>query len=133
MPSIAGYDVKQTHSIFYGGTTTNGTVTYPVLKTPFGGLTVTGVTVQALGSVAASGSNYVTFNLFNGGSVGTATTSIGTAGGTAGVADGPVAMTLTAANANTAAGDYLMFKVGRIGTITERDFALIVEWVAGQG
>ncbi len=131
--AIAGYNTRITSFVTNGGSATNGTVTYPIIKAPFGGLTVTRAVVTALGSVAASGSNYVTFNLFNSGTAGTATTAVGTVGGTAGVADGPQAFSLTTANANLAADEYISFKLGRIGTITEREYAVVIEWVGGQG
>jgi hypothetical protein len=128
---LAGYAHEITSVVVTAGSATSGTTTYPVIKAPYGGLTVKNAYVQALGSVAASGTNYVTFNLFDGGAAGTATTSIGTAGGTAGVADG--LQTMTPSTNNLDAGDVLTFKVGKIGSITEREFALIVEWVHGQG
>lgn len=129
--SIAGYNTQFTSVNVTSGSATSGTVTYPILRAPYGGLTVKGAWVTALGSVAAHGSNYVTINLFDAGAAGTATTSIGTAGGTAGIADGPQAITVSTNNLD--AGDYLNFKVGKVGSITEREFAVIVEWVRGQG
>jgi len=131
MSQLAGYNTQFTTTVVSAGSVTSGTTTYPILRAPYGGLTVKGAWVQALGSVAANGSNYVTLNLFDGGAAGTATTSIGTAGGTAGIADGPQTMTVSTNNLDS--GDYLMFKVGKIGSISEREFAVIVEWVRGQG
>jgi hypothetical protein len=128
---IAGYNSLFTEVVVSAGSATSGTTTYPVMRAPYGGLTVKGAYVTALGSVAASGSNYVTFNLFDAGLAGTATTSIGTAGGTAGVADGPNALTVSTNSLD--AGDYLNFKLGKIGSISEREFSLIVEWVRGKG
>ena len=128
---IAGYNSVITPIVVNAGSAVSGTTTFPVLRAPYGGLTVKSAYIQALGSVAASGTDYVTFNLFDGGASGTATTAVGTAGGTAGVVATPVTMTLSTNNLDE--GDYLMFKVGKIGTITEREFALIVEWVRGQG
>lgn len=129
--SIAGYNSQFTTFNTTAGSVTSGTTTHPILRAPYGGLTVKSAYVSAVGSVAANGSNYVTFNLFDGGAAGTATTSIGTAGGTAGVADGPQTMTVSTNNLDE--GDYLMFKVGKIGSITEREFSVVVEWVRGQG
>ncbi len=129
--SVAGYNTSITSLSVTGGSAASGSVTYPILKAPYGGLTVKRATVTALGSVAASGTDYITFNLFDAGTSGTATTSIGTAGGTAGVASGPQAITLSTNNLD--ADDYLNFKVGKIGTITESEYTIIVEWVRGQG
>lgn len=129
--SIAGYNSRFTTFNAMAGSATSGTTTYPILRAPFGGLTVKNAWVTALGSVAANGSNYVTFNLIDAGGAGTATTSIGTAGGTAGVADGPQALTISTNGLDE--GDYLSFKVGKIGSITERDYCIVVEWVQGQG
>lgn len=128
---LAGYNKQISQVTINAGSATSGTTTVPVIRAPYGGLTVTGAYVQAHGSVDANGSNYVTFNLLDGGAAGTATTSIGTAGGTAGVADGPQTMTVSTNNLD--AGDFLMFKVGKIGTITEREYTAIIEWVHGQG
>lgn len=131
MAQLAGYNTQLTSFNAMAGSAVSGTTTYPILRAPFGGLTVKNAWVTALGSVAASGTDYVTFNLFDAGAAGTATSSIGTAGGTAGVASGPQAMTISTNNLDS--GDYLNFKVGKIGTITERDYSIIVEWVRGQG
>jgi len=128
---LAGYNTHIAQAVVSAGSATSGTSTYTLLKAPYGGLTVKTATIHAVGSVAANGSNYVTLNLLDGGAAGTATTSIGTAGGTVGIADGPVAMTISTNNLD--AGDYLMFKVGKVGSITEREFAVVVEWVKGQG
>jgi hypothetical protein len=128
---LAGYNKEISTIIVQAGSAASGTTTIPVLIAPYGGITITRAWFQAVGSVAASGTNYVTANLFDAGAAGTATTSIGTAGGTAGVADGPIAMTVSTNNLD--AGDFLMAKVGKIGTITEREYAFVVEWVHGQG
>jgi hypothetical protein len=128
---IAGYNTRQAQVVVSAGSAASGSVTYPILKAPYGGITVKAAYVTALGSVAASGSNYVTFNLFDAGAAGTATTSIGTAGGTAGVAAGPQTITLSTNNLDS--GDWLNAKVGKIGTIAETEFVFVVEYVAGQG
>ena len=128
---IAGYGHNITSAVVTAGSAVSGTTTYPILRAPYGGLTIKNAYVTALGSVDASGSNYVTLNLLDAGAAGTATTSIGTAGGTAGIVSGPIAMTVSTNAIDS--GDYVYFKVGKIGSITEREFAVIIEWVHGQG
>lgn len=131
MSQLAGYNTQQTQVTVTAGSVTSGTTFFPVLRAPYGGLTVKGAWIGANAAVAANGSNYVTLNLMDAGTAGTATTSIGTAGGTAGVTVAPAAFTVSTNNLD--AGDYLNLKVGKIGSITENEFSVIIEWVRGQG
>lgn len=128
---LAGYNSNITTVAVTAGSVASGTSFYPVMIAPFGGLTIKNAYVAANAAVAANSSNYVTFNLTDAGAAGTATTSIGTAGGTAGVTVAPAAMTIST-NALDA-GDYVNLKVGKIGTIAENEFTVIIEWVHGQG
>lgn len=128
---LAGYGHNITQVTTTGGSVTSGTTFFPVLRAPLGGLTVKAAYVAANAAVAANGSNYVTVNLIDAGASGTATTSIGTAGGTAGVTVAPAALTVSTNNLD--AGDYLNLKIGKVGSISENEFSVIIEWVHGQG
>lgn len=115
------------------GSVAAGTTTLPVLVAPFGGATITNAYIAATTAVAADGSNYVTATLLDGGAAGTTTTAIGTAGGTAGVTAAPAAFTLNTAADELDAGDFLMARIVKTGTISENEFAVIVKWVHGKG
>jgi hypothetical protein len=128
---IAGYNTNVTSVSVTAGSAASGTTIVPILRAPYGGMTVIGAWVGANAAVTANGSNYVTVNLLDAGTAGTATSSIGTAGGTAGVTVAPAALTVSTNNLDS--GDYLNLKVGKIGTIAENEFSVIVEWVRGQG
>ena len=131
MAQLAGYNHEVTNVTVYAGSATSGTSFFPVLRAPYGGLTVKAAYVAANTAVAANGSNYVTLNLMDAGAAGTATSSIGTAGGTAGVTVAPAAMTVSTNALDS--GDYLNVKVGKVGSISENEFSFIIEWVHGQG
>lgn len=133
MAQLAGYNSNITSVIVTAGSATLGTSTYPVLRAPFGGATIKGAYIATSSAVTADGTNYVTATLLDGGAAGTLTTAIGTAGGTAGLAAAPAAFTLNTALDELDAGDYLMANIVKSGTITEREFAIIVEWVHGKG
>jgi len=131
MAQLAGYNHEVTNVTVYAGSVTSGTSFFPVLRAPYGGLTVKAAYVAANAAVAANGSNYVTLNLIDAGTAGTATSSIGTAGGTAGVTVAPAAMTVSTNALDS--GDYLNVKVGKVGSVSENEFSFIIEWVHGQG
>lgn len=131
MTKLAGYsDFKTVVTI--AGTATPGTAVLPVLIAPFGGVTVKSAYVVASPAVAANGSNYTTITLLNGGAAGTATTAIGTAGGTAGITLAPAAFSLNTALDELTAGQFLMAKVVKTGTVALVDYAVTVEYVNGK-
>lgn len=133
MAQLAGYNSHITTVTTAAGSATLGTVKLPILCAPFGGATIKSAKIATTSAVTADGTNYVTVTLLDGGAAGTLTTAIGTAGGTAGLAAAPAAFTLNTALDELDAGDYLMANIVKSGTITERDFAIIVEWVHGKG
>ena len=130
---LAGYAHNVTPVTVTAGSATSGTSIYPVMVAPYGGMTVKAAYVAATSAVAANSSNYVTLNLLDQGAAGTALTSIGTAAGTAGVTTSAIDQPFTLSTNNLDAGDVLGVKLGKIGSITEREFAVIIEWVHGQG
>jgi hypothetical protein len=129
----SGYDDQVTNITIFGGTAILGTATLPIFKVPFGGATIKAAELSAQDAVAANGSNYVTFTLLDGGSAGTATTAIGTAGGTAGVVVAPTAFTLNTALDELDSGDYLMAKMARTGSTANNTFNVTVTWARGKG
>lgn len=133
MGELAGYNSNIVTVVTDGGSATPGTVTLPILLAPFGGVTVKSAYLTASTQVAANGSNYVTATLLNGGTAGTATAAIGTAGGTAGVAAAPAAFSLNTDADELSAGQYLVAKVVKTGTVAENQFSLVVTWVHGKG
>lgn len=133
MAQLAGYGHNITSVVVDGGSATIGTSTYPVMRVPFGGATIKAAYIGATSDVAANGTNFVTATLIDGGAAGTLTTAIGTAGGTAGLTAAPAAYTLNTALDELDSGDYLMARIVKAGTITEREFSVIIEWVHGKG
>lgn len=133
MGKLAGYETQQTTVVTAAGSATVGTVLLPIVKAPFGGLTVKAASLATSTAVAANGSNYVTVTLIDGGAAGTATTAIGTAGGTTGVTVAPAAFTISSTLDELDSGDYLMAQIVKTGTITEREYSIIVDWVHGKG
>ena len=115
------------------GTLSPGTVSVPILIAPFGGITIQSAYIAAADAVAANGSNYVTATLIDAGAAGTATTAIGTAGGTTGVTVAPAAYTLNSALLELDAGDYLTAKLVKTGTVADNGYSIIIKWVHGQG
>jgi hypothetical protein len=130
---LAGYNQQITNVVSDGGSATPGTVTVPILKAPFGGATVKAAYLTASTAVGANGSNYFTATLLNGGTAGTATAAIGTAGGTAGVVAAPAAFSLNTDADELTAGQYLVAKLVKTGTVAENQFSVMVEWVGGKG
>jgi hypothetical protein len=133
MAQLAGYGHNITSVVVTAGSVTAGTSTYPVLRAPFGGATIKAAYLATTSAVTADGTNFVTATLIDGGAAGTLTTAIGTAGGTTGVTAAPAAYTLNTALDELDSGDYLMARIVKSGTVTEREFAVIIEWVHGKG
>lgn len=133
MPLLAGYNKYQTVFHVNAGSAVSGTTILPIMRAPFGGMTIVGAWAAVDTAVAANASNYVTLNLFNAGTAGTATVSSGTVGGTAGLTVAPTAFTIDTTLDEFTEGQYLNLKVGKIGSITEREFSVIVDWVHGKG
>ena len=133
MGELAGYNTQVVVVPLTGGTA--GTVTLPLFPAPFGGVTVTAAYATAAGAVAANGSNYVTCTLVNGGTAGTATAAIGTAGGTAGwSASTPKTFDLNTAADELTAGQWLVAKYAVTGSVTAPgDLAITVYYVGGKG
>lgn len=133
MAQLAGYNSNITTVITAAGSATAGAFKLPAIRAPFGGATIKGAYIATSSAVTADGSNYVTATLLDGGAAGTATTAIGTAGGTTGLTAAPAAFTLNTSLDELDAGDYLMVNIVKSGTITEREFSVIIEWVHGKG
>ena len=130
MSQIAGYN----KNITVLNSSTSADLTLPALRAPFGGATITGVWAVSSTTHAADTADYFSITLINGGTVGTATAAIGTAGGTAGwVAATAKAFTLNTAADELTEGQYLMAKYDETGTVAVADVTVIVEWVHGKG
>lgn len=131
---LAGYDKRFISAQMTAGSVTSGTSILPILRAPLGGITVTGAWAGCNADIAANGSNYLTCTLINAGTAGTATaTTLGTAGGTAGFTAAPQALSLTTANVELTSGQYLNWKLGKVGSVAEKDFTIVVEYVLGKG
>lgn len=133
MADLAGYNSNIVTVFTAAGSVTAGTVKLPIMVAPFGGATIKSAKIATSSAVTADGTNYVTVTLLDGGAAGTTTTAIGTAGGTTGITAAPAAFSLNTSLDELDSGDYLMANIVKSGTITERDFAIIVEWVHGKG
>lgn len=139
MAQLAGYTRQTTTAVVVAGSVgaSHGTVTLPVLRAPFGGLTITGARLAAGVNIAAGTANYITATLINGGTAGTATTAIGTAGGTAGVPGAgtvaPTAFTMSSTLNELTADQYLNLTVAMTGVLANNNYTAIIEWVRGQG
>lgn len=133
MSQLAGYNTQQNVAVLTAGSVAGGTALLPILIAPFGGMTITSAKLSAQTAVNAGTVNYATFTLINGGTLGTATTAIGTAGGTAGVTVAPAAFTLNTSADELTAGQYLLAKVAETGSVVDTQFSVIIEWVRGQG
>jgi hypothetical protein len=130
MSQIAGYN----KNITVLNSPTSADWTLPALRVPFGGVTITGAWAFASTTLNASTSDYFNITLINGGTVGTATAAIGTAGGTAGwTAATAKAFSLNADADELTEGQYLMAKYDETGTVAVADVTVIVEWVHGKG
>jgi hypothetical protein len=118
---LAGYNTQQTAVTLGLGSVLSGTTTLPVLRAPFGGLTIVGAYAVSDDTVSA-------------GTVGTATAAIGTACGTPGL----TAVTPTASTFNSAAdelteGQWLVIKGVMTGAIADNQFHFVINWVRGKG
>lgn len=130
MAQLAGYNTKQVII----NSSTSADFTIPALIAPYGGVTITGVTAISSTTLNASTADYFNLVLLNGGTTGTATAAIGTAGGTAGW----TAATAKAFSLNTSAdelteGQILMVKYDETGTVAVADVTVIVQYVHGKG
>jgi hypothetical protein len=110
---------------------------FPVLVAP---ADIPGITIEkgwafVSKSISGSTANYVSFTLLNGGTAGTATTSIGgTAGGTSGMtAYVPEAIAITAGSGRLTAGQVLMCNYDETGTVDPDAVSIVVEYVEGLG
>lgn len=86
-------------------------------------------------TMAASGTEYFSVQLLNGGTAGTGTTAISDeVGGTAGwTANTPKAITVTSGSGDLTAGQWLVCKYAETGTIAPGVIALSIEFVDGVG
>lgn len=130
---IAGYNREQVGINVSVGSVVAGTVVQPIMIAPFGGMTVVNAYIAADEAVVANGSNYFTAVLRNAGAAGTATTAIGTAGGTAGVTVAPAAFSLNTAADELTVGQYLSVAGLMTGALADNQYRVIVEWVRGKG
>ncbi len=127
---ISGYN----KNIVTVNSPTSADYTIPLLRAPFGGATIIDVWGMSSTTLAASTADFFNVTLLNGGTVGTATAAIGTAGGTAGwVAQTAQEFSLNASADELTEGQYLMAKYDETGTVAVADVTLIVEWVHGKG
>lgn len=107
---------------------------FGVMVAPFGGMTVKAAYAIPTATVTASTANYYTLTLLDGGATGTATTAIGTAGGTGGWTDVTKAtFTINTSLDNLDAGDCLMVQYDEEGTVAPGEVTLVIEWVHGEG
>lgn len=128
---IAGYNHNIT-SVSFPDQAGNDTI--GLLRAPFSGATIKGAYAMATDTVAASGTNYYTLVLQNGGTAGTDTAAIGTAAGTAGVtAETPEAFSLNSSAATLDAGEWLKVAYTETGTVAPGDITVVIEWVNGKG
>ena len=130
MSLISGYN-KQVVTV---NSSTSADITVPAIRAPFGGITITGVYGMSSTTLGASTADYFSLTLLNGGTTGTATATIGTAGGTAGwVANTSKSFSLNTAADELTEGQFLMVKYDETGTVAIADWTVIVEYVAGKG
>lgn len=129
--SIAGYNHQVTTINFADQA---GDETFAVFQAPFGGATIKSAAAIATEATTASTANYFSLTLIDGGAAGTATTTIGTAGGTVGwAADTDQAFTVNTSLDELDAGDWLMVKYDETGTVAPGEITVVVEWVHGKG
>lgn len=133
MGELAGYNTMIVSAPLAVGTV--GTASMPLFPAPFGGVTVTAAYASTEVAVAANGTNFMTLNLINGGTAGTATTSIGTVVGTVGwAAATPRAFSLNASADELTAGQWLVAKYDIGGTITSPvNVTFTIHYVGGKG
>ena len=105
-----------------------------ILRAPWGGATIKAVYAFPELTISASTANFYDLILQNGGAVGTSTTAIGTAGGTAGLtAITAETFTLNTSADELASGEWLKVVYDETGTVAPGEITICVEWVNGQG
>jgi hypothetical protein len=113
-----------------------GDLKFPVLVAPAdNSITIEKGWAFVSKTISASTANFVAFTLLNGGTAGTATTSIGgTGGGTAGMtAYVPSAITITGGSGRLTSGQVLMCNYDETGTVDPDAVSIVVEYVVGLG
>lgn len=133
MSLLSGYNTQQVSLVISAGSVTAGTTTLPILRAPFGGVTITDAYIMPTTAIVANGSTYVTATLLNGGTSGTATAAIGTAGGTVGVPASPNTFTINTAADELTENQYLLARIVKTGTVAENEYSVVVRYVAGKG
>lgn len=130
MSDLAGYN----HMVTTLNSSTSADYTIPVLRAPFGGATLKAVYAMSSTTLNASTADFFNVTLLNGGSTGTATTAIGTVGGTTGwTAATSKTFTLNTDADELSSGEWLMVKYDETGTVAVADVTVIVEYVNGKG
>lgn len=108
----------------------------PLLRVPDGHVfTIEKVYLAADRTTAAHGTNYFAINLLNGGTPGTAATSIGgTPGGVGGwVANTAKELTITSGLGDLTAGQWLVANYAENGTVAPGVITAVIEYVDGIG
>jgi hypothetical protein len=98
-------------------------------------ITIEDCYIDIAGGIAASTANYISMNLIDGGTAGTATGVLsGTAGGTAGWTDNqPSQAAPIAGSARLDAGDYLVLNYAETGSVAPGQVTVMIEYVDGLG
>jgi hypothetical protein len=105
-----------------------------IARAPYGGATITNAYAITNTTLAAGTANIVALELRNGGTGGTATTAIGTAGGTTGwTLQVPETFSLNASLDELASGEWLTMNYDETGTVAPLNTTVVVEWVGGKG
>ena len=139
MSKLAGYDKHIVTTSFYSGTAATGTadIRIPLFPAPFGGITVTGAWAATQDAVAANADSTLNVVFMNGGTVGTATTAIGTVAnaGTVGwTANTPKTAAFNSSADELTSGQWLVANFDVSGTITlPQTVYVVVEYVGGKG
>lgn len=128
-----GYARKVASVVIPGGLT--GDEKFPVLMAPASHkVTIEKATMILNDDISGSTASYATYVLLNGGTAGTATTAIGTAGGTAGFTQYvPEAFTLADGSGQLDEGEVLVLSMDITGSVTAPDATLVIEYVDGLG
>lgn len=132
MSKMSGYN-HQVTSVQFTDQTADGAI--GAFVAPFGGATIKAFHIIPELTVAGSGTNYYIVTLVDGGATGTATTAIGTVGGSA---DGYVALTKQSGTINASLdeldeGDVLRVIYNEEGTVAPGEITISIEWVNGKG
>ena len=128
-----GYARKVASVVIPGGLTADEN--FPVFMAPASHpVTIEAAHMILNADVSASTVNYAEYVLLNGGTAGTATTAIGTAGGTAGFSQYvPKAFTLADGSGQLDKGEVLVLKYDETGNLTTPEATLVIEYVDGLG